>query len=114
MRTERILTLALLAALAALAATACDYEEEETSPCEYYCQAAGECHVASDQMFSATECMRTCQTSFERHSSVGCQSPYIELIECMVDLPCQSWNDYGAACAAQIDYLDTCVEGTTY
>jgi hypothetical protein len=110
MRIERSVMMAVLGA-AVLAVAACDYEEDEPSPCEYYCGVAGECHVASDQMFSGTECMQTCQTAMERHSSVGCQERYVDLLDCMVDLPCPSWNDYGTACAYEIDYLDMCVEG---
>ena len=110
MRTEKKLMLALSFVIAAAAATACDYEEEE-SICEVYCATAGECHAMGDQMFSGTECLQTCQTTLERNSSVGCQERYTDLMECMVNLPCASWNDYGSACAWEIDYLDTCVEG---
>jgi hypothetical protein len=111
MRTERIVKAVLIGAIAALAATACYPDEEDKSPCAYYCEVAGECHVESDQMFSTSECLETCQTSLERHSSIGCQERYVDLVECMVDLPCPSWNDYGSACAYEIDYLDMCVEG---
>jgi hypothetical protein len=112
MRNQRIVISALVGSIAALAAAACDYPQDDKSPCDYYCEVAGGCHVASDQMFSATECMETCQTSLERHASVGCRDRYVDLVECMVDLPCPSWNDYGSACAYEIDYLDMCVEGT--
>jgi len=111
MRTKRIWRVVLLGAIAALAATACDYEEDETSPCETYCQVAGECHMASDQMFSATECLGSCQTSLERHASVGCNERYVDLLDCMINLPCPNWNEYGSACAYEIDYLDLCIEG---
>jgi len=111
MRTERMMMLALAFAFSAVAATACVYEEEDESMCEIYCASAGECHVMSDQMFSETECLHTCQTSLERHASVGCQERYADLVDCMSGLPCASWNDYGSACAYEIDYLDMCVEG---
>ena len=110
MRSKKMMMLALSFVIAAAASTACDYEEEE-SICEVYCATAGECHAMDDQMFSGTECLQTCQTSMERNSSVGCQERYADLMECMIDLPCGSWNDYGSACAYEIDYLDTCVEG---
>ena len=109
MRTKCFATILFLGA-SALAA-ACDYEEDEMSACDYYCSAAADCHAMSDQMFSGSECYETCQTSLERHRSVGCQDRYIDLVDCMVDLPCQSWNDYGSACALEIDYLDMCVDG---
>jgi hypothetical protein len=105
------MNMVLLFAVAAAAAAACAPEEEE-SVCEYYCGAASECHALSDQMFSGSECLQDCQTSSERHSSVGCLERYTDLMECVADLPCGSWNDFGAACAYEIDYLDTCVEGS--
>ena len=111
MHTKKMMMMALSFSIAAAAATACTYEEDEPSMCEIYCETAGECHTTSDQMFSGTECLQDCQTSLERHASVGCQKRYADLMECVTDLPCASWNDFGSACAYEIDYLDMCVEG---
>jgi len=110
MRIEKKLMFVLLSAIAAATVTACEEEDEKTI-CELYCETAGQCHELSGQMFSGSECLFDCQTALERHGSVGCDDRYVELMECMVDLPCSSWNDSGTTCAYEIDYLDMCVGG---
>lgn len=98
------------ALLLVAAVAACD-EEEEPTPCELYCDAAEECSHASHQMFSYSECLRECQDSMERHQSVYCEERYADYLFCMTNLHCADWSSSSQYCAAEIDWLDSCVGG---
>jgi hypothetical protein len=115
MRTNAILNgirgwAPLVAFVSAAVLSGC-YEDEEPTPCEEYCDAAEECSFASHQMFSYSECQRECRESVERHGSVYCEDRYVDYLYCMTDLHCADWSDSGQYCAAQIDWLDSCVGG---
>lgn len=105
---------ALPIALAAMALQlfACEPVEEPT-PCEEYCDAAEECSFASHQMFSYSECQRECEESLQRHESVYCDERYVDYLYCVTDLHCADWSNSGQYCAAQIDWLDSCVGGNS-
>jgi hypothetical protein len=106
--TRGLITTAAL--LLAFSLGACAPEEEPT-PCEKYCDAAEECSYASHQMFSYSECLRECGESVERHRSVYCDERYIDYLFCLVNLHCADWSQSGQYCAAEIDWLDSCLGG---
>ena len=104
--------IAVATVVLATALAACD-EEEEPTPCELYCEAAEECSFASHQMFSYSECLRECQDSMERHQSVYCEERYAEYLLCVTNLHCADWSNSSQYCAAEIDWLDSCVGGNS-
>ena len=87
--------------------------EEEPGICELYCDAEEDCQYLSAQMFSYSQCHDDCRENMPRHESIGCGDRMKELYECLIDIPCASWANYGERCAAQIDYLDSCVGGNS-
>jgi hypothetical protein len=99
-------------AVAALALAACE-EDQEPDACDEYCDSAGECAFASHQMFSLSECQRECDESLERHASVYCDERYVDYLFCLTNLYCADWSSSGQYCAAEIDWLDTCVGGSS-
>lgn len=109
MRIRTIILALGLAVCAGLLASGC--EEEEPSICELYCDAAEDCSSISGQPFSYSQCERLCVEEQERAQSIGCSERFYDYKDCQTDLPCGNWNDVSSYCAAETDYLDSCMTG---
>lgn len=111
MKPHTMIAIALFTVVATGLQLGC--EEEDLGICELLCDADEECQYQSAQMFSYSQCHDECTENLERHQSIGCGDRLVEFYECLIDIPCSSWGNYGERCAAEIDYLDSCVGGNS-
>ena len=103
------LMIVFMPALLGVSAISC-HEEEEMSQCDSYCYEMADCYQTLDQPFSRSACVRDCEDSLERYTSVGCRTRYYDLLECKTDISCRDANEVSDVCSREIDDLTNCVE----